>query len=201
MNKLFEIGEWVSDGIYIGQVLSIRNLYVEKYTADYFEDKKLGSFKATLATIKVLCETDGKIKKRDRIASYNMDYFKQVNQEESTLIQSIKSNQPEEYEKYILYDQKKDIFSVSYIGFSIVMSELDNIQEKIQSILQALPNAFTLTEFIKESQLQKLPLDFDTGTGSTIYDEGNFELQFINSNYRVINKKRIFTNVLTSVKR
>jgi len=197
MNKKFEIGDWVSDGVDIGQILSISKFYVEKYTYEYFMGKKVNEYEATLATIKVLCEYDGKLKNRNRIDSYNIEYFNLVNKEEKELIETIKKQYPEEYEKYIFYDQKKDIYSLTHICFNVNSSELDNLHKEINEIVRLLPDAFTFNEFMKKAKERDLSLDFKKAHSCQMGSGANFELRFVNHGNKVINKKRIYTNILS----
>ena len=63
----FEIGQWINTDEYFAQIIAINEEYVEKYSYAYFDGKKVGEYMGDILICKVLCDFNGKIKKRNRI--------------------------------------------------------------------------------------------------------------------------------------
>jgi hypothetical protein len=69
MSNSFEIGQWVELIEGIGQVIYVRENFVEKFTEEYFEGKKVGAYIYDVVVCKLLCDFNGKIRKKNRVVA------------------------------------------------------------------------------------------------------------------------------------
>lgn len=192
---LSQVGQWVQLTEGIGQVLVVRAIHVEKYTTEYYEGKKVGEYIDDVLICKLLCDFSGKIRKKNRILATRSAYCEPLDRESRDTLSKIKKQIPDEYRRYLIYDEKADIGGSVSIEFSLSSERIKEVEEEISRIKTCLPTSFTFKEFLKIAKETGLSLDFES---SRIYTPGkgqNFSLIFFNRLYKSINKERIYTKL------
>jgi len=152
----FEIGDWVTFDNFIGQILYVRDVFVEKYSSEYFSrapQYKIGTYICTNYIVKCLCDSKGKIKKENRIFSAGPLFL--IDDNEKKIVEKIKNETPEEYHEYIIYDTTIPYMSYDYLNVFVRESEVQMIEDYLNDIQRDLPSSFTINEF--ESLVKNSP--------------------------------------------
>lgn len=195
MRKNYEIGQWVELAEGIGQVIFVREIFTERFTEEYFEGSKVGSYSYDVLVCKLLCDYEGKVRKKDRVIAVRDEYCNMIDKESQKLVEAIKINSPTEYREYIVSDDKADIGGSVSIDFIVPVDLIDKLKDEISKIDEALPNFFTLKEFLAVAKEKGLQLDikqarkYVPGTGL------NFSVILFNRLYKTVNKQRIYTRL------
>lgn len=191
----FEIGQWLQliDGL--GQVLFIRENYVEKYSHEFFEGKKLGEYLGDTVVYKLLCDYSGKLRKKDLINWTPARYCEPVSEEHQEMVGTIKANSPEEYRKYVLYDSRLVPTITTEISFRVFPVAIASVEKVIDEINNTIKKPFTLKEFLATASEMKLPLDFSEARKYVPGSGQNFTVNLSCPLYKTINKQRLYSKV------
>jgi hypothetical protein len=192
---MFEIGQWVHLTEGIGQILLVRTMHVEKYTTEYYEGRKLGEYIDDVLVCKLLCDYSAKIRKKNRIVAARSSNCEPIDAESRETVSRIKDQTPDEYRRYLVYDEKADIGGSVSIEFSLPSERIKEVEEEMARVQGCLPNSFTFTEFLKASKEAGLSLDFESTRMYTPGTGQNFSLIFFNRLYKSINKERVYTKL------
>ncbi len=193
----FELGQWVTTEDGYGQLMYIRPFYVEEYETDR-KERNNGEFIRYIFICKILCDFNGKIKNRNRIDTYTS--ISKLDKEGAAFVKEIKNNQPDEYAKYIVYDDKVDICWQMFRDYQVVNKSSLNIEEverKLADIEINLLPAFTFKEFVAECAKQNFPIDLKmlVPYGYAAKKEERITLRFDSYLYKVKGKEVIFHGV------
>lgn len=191
----FEIGDWVTFDKYIGQILYVRDIFVEKYSSEYFSGApqyKIGTYLCTNHIVKCLCDTKGKIKKQNRIFSASPLF--PIKEKEKKVVEKIKEEAPEEYHKYVIYDTKTPYMAYNYLNFFVRKPDVQKVEEYLDEIKRDLPSSFTIKEF------EEIVLDSPLSSYFSSAHKGNtglehYELIFFNPLNKIVNKEHIYSYV------
>ena len=194
MNKIFDIGSWVSTEDGLGQIIFNRELYFEEFSLTSLDVKK-GELDRIIYIYKILCDFNGKIKSNNQIKSSTI--VNEVNKKEEKLIQHIIKTDPVAYSKYIVHEGNKLPVRQIFLNFKIKQSDVEKVTQKIDLINTNLKSSFTFQEFVKEFKNQDMPFSYkDYYRQDQVYDRSEvISIRFDSFLYRTNGKKSIFTNV------
>lgn len=193
--KNYEIGQWIGFTEGLGQVLFIREDYVEKYSPEYFDGKKVGEDLGDILVYKQLCDFTGKLRKKDLINWAPARYCEPISDQYRKVVEAIKSNSPEEYRKYLVYDSRLVATVTTEISFRVPPDAISTVERIIDEINTTIKKPFTMKEFLQTAKDVALPLDFSRATKYVPGTGQNFTLNFSCPLYKTINKQRIYSRV------
>ena len=191
----FEIGQWIYTDEYYAQILMVNENYVEKYSYAYFDGNKVGEYTDDSLVCKVLCDFNGKIKKKNRIIIASSNWSRALKTDEKKIIKEIKTTQPEEYRSYITYNEKSTIGDSLSIYLSLSEKEIEKAFDEINIISEKLPKAFTFKEFVKTAKSINFSLDFEKSLG---YQSGwgeTFSINFFSPLSKTVNKQKVYSRL------
>jgi hypothetical protein len=195
MSNNFEIGQWVTLIEGIGQVIHVREHFVEKFTEEYFEGKKVGTYIHDVVVCKLLCDHHGKIRKKSRIVAVTNQWCEPIDKKSKRIIDVIKAKSPKEHRDYVTWDERQDIGGSVAIEFAVPSESIPLLQQQIGAINDALPNSFTLNEFLDVAAEKKLALDFSQARKFVPGTGQNFSVILFNRLYKTVGKNRMYTRV------
>lgn len=195
----FELGEWVGTESGYGQIMYIRAYYVEDYD-NSIEKKKKGSFLKFIYICKILCDLNGKIINKRRIKVFtSIEKIDNIGEE---FVQKIKNVHPEDYTKYILYDEKYNITNQIFRSYKI--DNYSSFKNLISNVILKVNNnlypSFTYKEFIKEVNnefnILNIDIDFENIISFGDDDRESLTLRFDSQLYKTKGKEVVFDNVV-----
>ena len=191
----YEIGQWIGSTEGLGQVLFIREDYVEKYSSEYFEGKKVGEDLGDILVYKQLCDFTGKLRKKDLINWAPARYCEPISDQYRKMVEAIKSNSPEEYRRYLVYDSRLVTTVTTEISFRVPPDAISSVEKVINEINKTIKKPFTLKEFLATASEMELPLDFSQVKKYVPGSGQNFTVNLSCPLYKTINKQRISARV------
>ena len=196
LNKDFELGEWVKTEDGYGQILYIRNFYVEPFVelASY-QEKDINGIYKTMYGVKMFCNFEGKIKKKNLLNFYiNINKLDGA-KDNKTYKLAIKNN-TEEYRVYKSSDEKDKSESCLEIAYIVESKDRDKIKTLVETICDDLNYSFTFKEFSKEFNKYKTGIKLENfikyGYGYSIKQENKISFIFFSTNYKTVGKERVF---------
>jgi hypothetical protein len=93
----------------------IRPLYVEDYENNR-KGRRNGEFIRNIFICKILCDFNGKIRRKINVYTS----MSKLDKEGARLVKEIKKNQPDEYARYIVHDDKVDICGQLFRDYKVV---------------------------------------------------------------------------------
>ncbi len=195
MDKIFEIGSWVSTEDGYGQVLFNRQLYIEEFTLATKSGKK-GELERVMYICKVLCGFEGKIKSRFLVKNYTS--VQELSKKEEKLVQKIKAENPEGYKNYITEEGKEVLMRQVFLTYKVDDNQVDEVLEKINTINRQLKPSFTFKEFAKEFKKNDMPFSYqDFHKKGQSYNRSEVvSLRFDSFLYATKKKESVFNNVV-----
>ena len=194
-HKNYEIGQWIGFTEGLGQVLFVREDYVEKYSSEYFEGKKVGEDLGDILVYKQLCDFTGKLRKKDLVNWAPARYCEPISDQYRKVVEAIKSNSPEEYRKYLVYDSRLVTTVTTEISFGVPPDTIASVEKVIDEINTTIKKPFTLKEFLATASEMELPLDFSKARKYVSGSGQNFTVNLSCPFYKTINKQRIYSKV------
>lgn len=195
MDKIFEIGCWVSTEDGYGQILFNRQLYIEEFTLAN-ESRKKGELERVMYICKVFCSFEGEVKSRFLVKNYTS--VRELNKNEEKLIQKIKSENPEGYNNYITEEGKEILMRQVFLTYKVNENQVDEVIKKIKIINRKLKPSFTFKEFAKEFKNLDLPISYQDfyKKGQSYNRSEVISLRFDSFLYATKKKESIFHNVI-----
>lgn len=193
MIKIFEIGKWVATEDGYGQVLKNIPVYIEDYEVDITLNK--GELKRNLYLCKIICDFNGKPKKRNLINVYSSIDI--IDKQGKGLVKKIKDNFKAVYEDYILFESKTPLIRQFFLSYEINSNNSDLIINLFENLRTNLPTHFTFKEFSKEFNKNDFPFKLNNFISYKESQEknSNLTIRFDSLDYRVFNKEAIFNNI------
>lgn len=193
--KDYQIGDWISCEDGIGQIIYVRDLFYENYIERDEKSKlKIGDIYKTFFIIKLLCDFEGKLKKKNLFVFHQAIYCNSLSKKYIELVEKIKFEKKDDYRRYIIYDEKIELnYSVS-LDYRIDPEEKNKIINIISNLTWELWPAFTFDDFckkIKEKNIYFEPKGYIKGWHDSNYSE-IIRLHFYSRLMKVANKKMIF---------
>ena len=196
----FELGQWVTCSLGYGQIMYIRAYYIEDYE-NHRQGRKNGEFIRYMYIIKILCGFDGKIRKSNRII--NSTSIEAIDEQGLKFVEKIKKEQKEEYNKYILYDEKVSLTRGLNLDYKLDTINYDENQviEQLNEIYYSLSPSFTYKEFANEFRKYEFPfklenlLEYGWIYGSEQKILAVITLRFESVLYKTKDKQAIFNDV------
>jgi len=191
----FELGQWVTTEDGYGQIIYIRPLYVENYVTDR-KNRKNGEFIRRIFICKILCDFKGKIKIKINIYAS----ASKIDKEGAEFVKNIKINQTDEYQKYLVFDDKVDICRQIFLEYKVSDKsslKTDDLKQKLSDINKKLYPAFTFNEFVLECNMQNFPIKVEDFIpyGQTIKNDEKITLRLDSYLYKVRGKESVFQHV------
>lgn len=190
-----KVGQWVDAFDGIGQVLSLHDFYVEEFSPEIMEGKKLGDYLLTLCVYKVLCDFEGKIRQRNLILSCNVNMCKPICHDSKLMLDEIQNEKPEDYRKYTVYKSKKPIGGPVDIWLRMPEDQLDLLQNGIEVVNKNVDKPFNYPEFLEALKEAGVYLDFSSMHQHNPIRSSNFIVSFFNKDYLVEGKRALFSDV------
>lgn len=193
----FDIGQWVACSLGYGQIIYIRAYYIEDYE-NHRQGRKNGEFIMYMYIIKILCGFDGRIKKSNRII--NSTSIEPIDKQGKEFVEKIKKELKDEYNKYILYDEKNSLNYQLFLEYKLdkLDFDIDKIEDKFYEFVNQLNPSFTYKEFSKLFKEYDFPFKLENLNGYALSDrlEGpKVQLRFDSKLYKTKDKEAIFDNV------
>lgn len=195
MDCKLKIGQWVDAFEGIGQVLSIHDFFVEEFSPEAVKGQEIGDFLRTIVVYKMLCDFDGKIRKRKLILSCNANMCSPISQESQLIINSIQAEKTEIFRKYLDFKDKKPLGELVDIWFSLPIEHIKEIQEKIAIINNELNTPFTYPTFVEKVNQHYVNIDLNSMHDQDRQGISNFIISFYNQELIVRNKRCVFSGV------
>ncbi len=195
MNKIYDIGCWVSTEDGYGQILYNRPLYIEEFTLAS-KDSIIGEFDKIIYICKVFCGFEGKIKSRFLIKSYTS--VQDMSKKDEKIVQKIKAENPEEYKNYITEEGKEFLLRQVFLTFKVDNNQVNEVIEKISNVNRQLKPSFTFKEFAKEFAKNDMPFSYqEFYKKGQVYNMSEVvTLRFDSILYATKKKESIFNNVV-----
>lgn len=193
--KLFDIGQWVATEDGFGQVIYNRNLFYEEFSLAV-QDVKIGSFNRTVYICKILSDFDGRVKKRLKLDLYTS--INSLNKKEVKIINRIKSDFPEKYNQYVLFEPTSNLTRQIFLEYKVEDKEIAKIHADIEGISKDLPRSFTFKELKKASKASALPFaisDF-IKHNETKNREECITIRLDSERYKMKRKEAIFRGIV-----
>jgi hypothetical protein len=195
----FEIGQWIECEDGYGQIIHIRDFFVEPFKTDTKKEEKVGDFLRQIYVCKILCGFKGEIKKQSRISIYTS--IAPLADKAFEIVNDIKLKQIGEYYNYIHYEDKYDICKQVFLAYRIGDDnsfDIKDIKTRISEINRNLYPSFTFKEFSIEFKKYNFPFKLEEFIR---YDDHSYinekiELRFDSRMYKVKGKETIFQNVV-----
>lgn len=137
-NRNFESGDWIDTLDGIGQVLLVKAEYVEEFIFDSVrKGKNIGDVDHISVIYKLLCDYDGKLRKRNKIATANINACDPISKQSKLVLGSIKEKNSDAYKEFIelRYEDRKPILHVFSFNISkdylYILDEVNRINEGI----------------------------------------------------------------------
>jgi hypothetical protein len=187
----YEIGQWIACSEGYGQIIFIRAYFVEDYEIDR-KGRKNGEFIRYIYVIKILCGFDGKIKKSNRIKIDTS--CSPIDKKGLKYLEKIKIDQKDEYNKYILYDEKNSLTDQLFLNYKLDVLEFDKdiVYNQIDEILYNLHPSFTYKDFANEFKKYEFPFKLENlVSGGT----NLIELRFDSRLYKTKDKEAVFDHL------
>lgn len=191
-------GDWIDGYDGIGQIQQIAEYFIEEYRQEYLRDKQIGAPLHTLIAYKMLCNFDGKLRKRNNFISCDASFCSPISSDSRSIIDDVKNKYCEEFENFLnlkLVDPlKHDITSWLLVPESMSQKVADAINEFNGNV----SNDFTFDQLIHFVD-EKFPgIDlFDT---SNMRTANNVVLVLDNRGFKVNEKRALFSGVKAFVK-
>lgn len=129
---------------------------------------------------------------------YNADYVRPADDQDMFVVQKIMLESPEEYRKYIVYNERRMIGISTEIHFSVDPDLIEGLSISLQSISETLPNTFTMKEFLVFLKKNDFPLDFGQARAFVPGTGLNFSVSLFCPMLRVVGKEFIYTRAWAS---
>lgn len=191
---MVEIGQWVSCEEGLGQVLAVREQYIEEFTpADLEESWGERPFKEFLI-IKLFLNHDGKVAKAYRVVYNQSKYCCTLTTKQNNLINKYKTKHAEDYRDYILSDEKTDLDYIVTVPYQVAADEKEQVVDTLnRTCWKVWPN-FTFNEFKKEFKKANLKFDFSTKINgySKPGQPDKIRLMLYSRMMKIVKKKMVF---------
>ncbi len=196
MTNELKKGHWVCALEGLAQIDSIHDFYVEQFSSEYLEEKKkVGEFSHRICVYKLLCDYDGKIRKRSLIQYSNVDMCEPVTGEYQILLDKVKIKNLTEYERHQSLIVKKIPVPPVKLFFKHPNTDLESLSAGINAIDQELDKPFVFPDFKKAVEYQGLDIDFSKANRNPDLRPPDFYISFCCDSFVVRNKQILFTKV------
>jgi len=199
--------DWVMVDDGLAQVLSMHDLHIEEFMPDYYMPDynggrtKVGDFLQTMCVYKLLCDYDGKLRKRNRILSCNAAYCSPLDREYEIVIQKLERLNPDELERFRKVELKKPIRHVFPMFFHQDGLDLEAIQSEVELIGDNLPKPFVFSDFVAELKNRSVDLDLSRAGANPGITPSSFHIGLVSENYLVRDKRLLLVSVYMSIGR
>jgi len=179
-------GDWVDGLNGIGKLISLTSIYADELD-NLIWNKEIGSELGEVATYKVLCDFNGKLKKRIFFDCVSTQICKPIGKDSKKIIDSLLLSNPEEINNFESKQSKK-IFG-EWLDFQVPFNE--NLIEECERINPTM-ESFTFSEYAEK--LKEIGIDIYSLKTKSV-SRPYVTLSFFNENYKYYRKERIFTEV------
>jgi hypothetical protein len=181
----FKPGDWILAAGGIGQVVSCEPLFVEEFYLK--EGQSVGDLEKVDVFFKLLCDFEGKLRKRNRFEVVREEYCKKIRAQDMKLIEKIKSSSPHEFAKFEAASET--IGLVNGLEYKIPEEQLELTIHRLQEAIKTLPVPFTYPEFVEACKIEGLNLIEKRAAPV----DRNLTIQLYNEWGKTREKRRLFT--------
>lgn len=189
--------DWIVTEEGIGQVISMYDRYVEKFSPSFLNsEKRLGEFDFKVCKYKLFMNFDGKIRKRSAIFTTNINYCEELSEKYQKLRDEVLEHNREAFEKFL--NLKVNIpLTVNFELFFRNESgiNLDVMKGDIKEISASLSKPFGFEEFLRFVDNKGLEIDLDKANKNPNLTAPDFYIRLHNENYATRNKTLLFKKV------
>lgn len=189
-------GQWVCALEGLAQIISIHDFYVEEFSPEYMEGKKKpGEYSHSICVYKLLCDYNGKIRKRSLVQYSNIDMCEPVTGEYQILLDKVKTQNLTEFERHQNLTVKKTPVPPVKLFFRYQNADLASLNAGINAINHELDKPFIFPDFKKAVENHGLDIDFSKANKKPDLRPPDFYISLYIDNFVVRNKQTLFTKV------
>jgi len=189
-------GDWVVNEDGIAQVVSMHSTYIEEFSINYLNGSQaIGDLEYELCAYKVLCNFDGKPRKRNIRLVMNAEYCEPVSGEYLALLSNFKVKHPREYARFTDFKSKVPIKRSYHLSFHYRHPDLSGLIESVAAIDSELPKPFVFSDFDKLAKTKKLNLDISRAYADPNIQPADFFLRLYNEDLATRDNKMLFWEV------
>ena len=193
--------KWVDGFGGIGQLISTHDLYFEEFSSPTGEKKyNIGEKYFSVAIYKIFCDYEGKIRRRSHIQSCNADYCRTISQDSMTLVNKIKCNHPEDYEKFTKIKPKKPLGKWVDIWLSFPDEVVEDYANKIFNMHKKLRETFTYPEYCQEFKNLEIESDGKSPHQLSRYGSNRIIISLFNADFKIKEKRMVFRKANCTLK-
>lgn len=186
--------DWVGGFDGIGQIIGLHALPKEEFTdVSEIEDLEFGETYIVVAEYKILADFEGKVRKRNRFKTCNMKYCSLLCEDSSLIVQSIKTDHPNEYEKYLKCVNKQDRGEWIDIYICLPDKQIDVLERMFSNVHSSLCAPFIYPEYclaLNGEGLSGAPHELNMPDAQK---ERYMVVSLFNENFKVKDKRMVFT--------
>jgi len=200
-------GDWIMVDKGLAQVLSVQDLYIEEFMPDYYlpayndGGTKVGDFLRTMCVYKLLCNYDGKLRKRNRILSCNAEYCTPLSREYEAVVEKLGQQSPDELERFRKIELEKPIQHVFPMYFRQEGLDLETLQNEVERISEDLAKPFVFSDFVAELKNRSVDLDISRAGDNPDNTSATFYIGVVSENYLVRDKRLLLVSIYMSIGR
>lgn len=189
--------QWIETEEGIGQVISLHDCYVEKFSPSFLSgEKSLGELDLKICQYKLFMNFEGKIRKRSAIFTLNANYCEKLSDRYRKLRNEVIEQNGEAYDKFQSDKAKKPLkvnFELFFHNESGI--DLDSMKESVKGINASLNKPFVFDDFIELVDNKGLAIDFDKANKNPNLKVPDYYIRLHNENYDSKDKKLLFNKV------
>ncbi|EWH10672.1 hypothetical protein DS2_07563 [Catenovulum agarivorans DS-2] len=195
MTDHIKVNDWVDALEGIAQVIEIKKIYKEEYPLSSLPPREceVGELLNTIIIHKILCNFEGKIRKRNHVLHCSTEVCTPLCNESKGVLNELKRTKRQELEKFKIISQTKD-FS-NYVNTWIRVKGDD-----VQQVIDFINRDFEASIFKFSDVIDALKSEFNYEESWHFFaneaeNTKQIVLKLNNTNYRFEGKKAVFTSV------
>ena len=200
MKHEFENRQYIEAFDGIGQVLSIHDFFVEEYSKEYINEKDFGTPLITRVLYKMLCDFEGKIRKRSLVQYCNIDCCSPLSKSSQKIIDDIKNNFTKEYERFLNYKVKRPVQHVINAWLNVPEDIVKDMEIFINEINKTFHSAFTYADLLVKIGEKYTTLDLYSMNKNFTRTNNNLVINLRNDNFATEGKRALFTSVRATLR-
>ncbi len=196
----FKAGEWVVVEKGIGQVISCHDIHVEEFLSQFKTGKKVGEYLDTLVLYKVLCDHNGNERKRFLTTYSQCSGVTTAVGKVAGLVDPIRRDRPEIYEKFQGYRHKKPINHNYTAWLDVPEEEVEAIAARVTEFKQKFSDAFTYPDLMSYVISDFPALDVTSINKGYSRTHNNLGLVLFNDDLQRKGQRALFSGVNVFIK-
>ena len=195
-DQIMNVGDWADGFEGIGEVLSIHTIYSDEIDVINDSDRMLGEHAMDVVVYKMLCDFEGKLRKRSHFLSCNKSLCTPICEESRSVLEKIKAQEPEAYEKFKSLSPKKSQGEWHYL-YLPSDDRFHSHKDRIEEVATSISKPFSYMQY-KEA-LKGVGFDIGCKYIETSIEKQYVTLSFYNEGYLHKNNERLYSRVNCTV--